>query len=260
MSGGMDQTISVFGQPLSSLHIQFQPELRSSAVSMQDNYGFVLCNSLTESLKAVSGFKHYNKRVFECRMGLSVVIRKAFPELTESQYLQKYNQIKTLWELQTDLKISLKELQELITKSFKESGVSGHEVSLPDILKHLNLDSVKQIFGENDLIQLVVDKNESFALEPRMLHVVQESLRVRDFVKALQEGSDPKELGKLMNDSHRSCAKLYDCSSANLDFLTQKSLEAGALGSRLTGAGWGGCYISLVPKSEVKIFLVLVNI
>lgn len=58
-----------------------------------------------------------------------------------------------------------------------------------------------------------------------------------------------------MNESHASCRDLYDCSSDNLEVLTKMAREAGAYGSRLTGAGWGGCCVSLVSADKVTEFL-----
>ena len=53
-----------------------------------------------------------------------------------------------------------------------------------------------------------------------------------------------------MNESHASCRDLYDCSSDNLEVLTKMAREAGAYGSRLTGAGWGGVSLSLVSAAK----------
>ena len=58
-----------------------------------------------------------------------------------------------------------------------------------------------------------------------------------------------------MNESHASCRDLYDCSSDELEVLTKLCKSSGAYGSRLTGAGWGGCAISLVHFVKVPEFL-----
>ena len=71
-----------------------------------------------------------------------------------------------------------------------------------------------------------------------------EASRVEDFRAVCSEadGTDGAgRLGALMNDSHESCASLYECSCPELDELVRVCRAAGAIGSRLTGAGWGGC-------------------
>ena len=54
-----------------------------------------------------------------------------------------------------------------------------------------------------------------------------------------------------MRASHESCRDRYDCSCPELEDLISCAQKAGALGSRLTGAGWGGCSVHLLRSDEV---------
>ena len=99
-----------------------------------------------------------------------------------------------------------------------------------------------------------------FNLYERAYHVFGEAKRVHDFKAICDDQTMDDEqrilkLGELMTTSHISCDKLYECSSPELNELTQMARDAGALGSRLTGAGWGGCCVSLVRKDNVEAFL-----
>ena len=71
----------------------------------------------------------------------------------------------------------------------------------------------------------------------------------------VQNEETAKKLGDLMNASHISCRDLYDCSSEELEKLTNIARDLGAYGSRLTGAGWGGCCVSLVKEDESEKFI-----
>ncbi len=85
---------------------------------------------------------------------------------------------------------------------------------------------------------------------PRARHVVSENNRVVKFVEALQSGSIDN-LGPLMDASHASLRDDFGVSTPELDALVAALREAGAVGARLTGAGFGGCVVALVPNDAV---------
>ena len=88
----------------------------------------------------------------------------------------------------------------------------------------------------------------------RALHVISENRRVQDAVTALKTG-DLVSLGTLMTQSHASLRDLYEVSSDALDKLVADALDAGAYGARLTGAGFGGCVIALLPPAQAQAII-----
>ncbi|WRT67327.1 uncharacterized protein IL334_004297 [Kwoniella shivajii] len=68
---------------------------------------------------------------------------------------------------------------------------------------------------------------------------------------------DPQftRLGELLNQSHDCMRDIYKCTHPFVDELQSNSLRKGALGSRMTGGGWGGSVISLIPIQQVDTFL-----
>jgi galactokinase len=95
-------------------------------------------------------------------------------------------------------------------------------------------------------------------LVARVRHVLTEAERVVTAVRELEAGTsaDPGALlGDLMNASHASCRDDYAISVPELDALVDAARAAGARGARLTGAGFGGCVVSLVPAGEIPRFL-----
>ncbi len=88
----------------------------------------------------------------------------------------------------------------------------------------------------------------------RAKHVITENTRVLESVNALKSG-DITRFGELMNASHESLKDDYAVSCAELDALAgaSRSIE-GVYGARMTGAGFGGCTVSLVADSAVEAF------
>lgn len=88
----------------------------------------------------------------------------------------------------------------------------------------------------------------------RCTHVVQENERVLEAVAALQAG-DAVCFGQLMDASHTSLRYLYEVSCHELDLMVEIARSVpGCLGARLTGAGFGGCTVSLVEERAVSEF------
>jgi galactokinase len=87
-------------------------------------------------------------------------------------------------------------------------------------------------------------------LDRRVRHVVTETARTREAKAALERG-DLAALGRLLTAGHDSLRDDYECSIPEADYLVDSAGRHGALGARLTGAGWGGSVIMLLA-SEVE--------
>jgi galactokinase len=90
--------------------------------------------------------------------------------------------------------------------------------------------------------------------DPCARHVVTENARVLEFATALRAG-DVGALGPLMLASHASLRDDFEVSTPTLDALVDACMEHGALGARLTGAGFGGCVVALVQRNHADDLL-----
>jgi galactokinase len=103
------------------------------------------------------------------------------------------------------------------------------------------------------------DLRDSMGLIPettrkRCLHVVEENERVRDAESSLKR-NDIAGFGKLMNRSHESLRDQYEVSCPELDWLVKRAWETdGVYGSRMTGAGFGGCTVTLIEESAIPAY------
>jgi galactokinase len=84
----------------------------------------------------------------------------------------------------------------------------------------------------------------------RARHVVAENARVLEVVEQLRRGR-PEAIGDALRASHASLRDDYEVSAPELDAAVEAAEAAGALGARMTGAGFGGCALALVPAGAV---------
>ncbi len=89
----------------------------------------------------------------------------------------------------------------------------------------------------------------------RARHVITENGRVLEAVKVLKENNIAR-FGELMNQSHDSLRGDYEVTGIELDTLVYEGRKiAGVLGTRMTGAGFGGCTVSIVHKDHVEEYI-----
>jgi galactokinase len=99
----------------------------------------------------------------------------------------------------------------------------------------------------NDAVRVLAGKP---VLARRVRHVVSEDDRTVRAAALLRAGR-PAEIGPLLDESHESLRHDFEVSCAELDTAVAAARAAGALGARLTGGGFGGCVIALVPADRV---------
>lgn len=92
-------------------------------------------------------------------------------------------------------------------------------------------------------------------LRRRARHVITENNRTLEAISALEK-NDIARLGLLMNESHDSLCKDYEVTGTELDTLVYEGRKLpGVIGSRMTGAGFGGCTVSIVEADQTEAFM-----
>jgi galactokinase len=91
--------------------------------------------------------------------------------------------------------------------------------------------------------------------QKRAKHAVYENQRTLKAVQAL-ENNDLELFGKLMVESHNSLRDDYEVTGVELDTAVEEALkQEGVIGARMTGAGFGGCAVSIVKTDKVENFI-----
>ena len=118
---------------------------------------------------------------------------------------------------------------------------------------HKKIDSLAQLsMAEFEEAGKLIDDE---VILKRARHAISESARTVEAVKLLRDG-DIEGFGRLMNESHRSLKEDYEVTGSELDTIVSAAqAQRGVLGSRMTGAGFGGCSVSLVLEKDVDDFI-----
>ncbi|GAB4336090.1 MAG: galactokinase [Candidatus Abyssubacteria bacterium] len=241
--GGMDQAVCLMAREGHALKIDFFP-LVTRHIPIPAGYSFIVSHSMVEADKSASARAAYNLRAAESHMA-AAVLAGALAGRVASECCE----IERLGDLQKKAGLSDEDIDSLVEETFEKDTYSLVEVAefLGEGVQRVRRAFLGAFSDEE------VRSFSGFKLRPRCRHVVSEGRRVERAVEALRAG-DMCGFGALMCQSHRSCSVDYEVSCTELDMLTEIAMESGALGSRLTGAGFGGCAISLVPDDRTERF------
>ena len=242
--GGMDQTAIIHGKASHAVKIDFNP-LAVDHVPVPGDIRIVVAHSTVEAPKTQHVMDKYNRRAIECRLAAAIIgthLREQY-QVGGIQYIGDLTQAKVgrkrAWidhEANTVLHpqpYTLEDISEVL-------GMSPEEVQTRYCLRKDGT-----VFPTPE---------EGFELYKRFHHIWTEWERVEQAALLLKE-EDTAAVGRLMNQSHESCRDYHEISCIELDTLTDIAREHGSLGSRLTGAGFGGCTVHFVRESNLKGFI-----
>ncbi len=223
-SGGMDQTVIVFGQAGNALRIDFAPDART-LVPIPPGLLFVVAPSGEDAPKGGAAREAYNERVVGARIAASMLADEVGVDIDDPPTLGQVSTIDVI---------------DILVDGLPEK-VSAQEVS-----------HGIQV-GVEHLVQLTADRFDHMAKVPvkRVArHILSEAERVIAAEQALRAG-DLAGFGALLNQSHNSLREDMRCSTPALDRLCAAMRKAGALGARLTGAGFGGYALAACTEDTV---------
>ncbi len=237
-AGGMDQAASLLGRRDHALFIEFDP-LRARAVRVPSNAALVVADSLEVADKSGKVRDEYNRRVVECALAARLLARAL--GLDGVRVLGDVVRKLDSWRA-ADLVLTLE------AAAPARLGVDLEDAAA--ILKMAAAALRAELLGEGaDRIRL--DSARPLEVLRRARHVLGETERVIRAAAALEAGR-LDEMGALMNASHQSLASDFDCSTARLNAMVECARDGGALGARLTGAGFGGSIVALCPADRAE--------
>ncbi len=149
----------------------------------------------------------------------------------------------------------------VIANTNKSRGLSGSKYNERRAECERALKQLQQALDVQSLGQISIEEYETYKFlitnemdQKRAKHVIYENQRTISAVKLLNQGNI-NGFGQLMNESHISLRDDYEVTGNELDVLVEAAWAEGAIGSRMTGAGFGGCTISIVKNEELDTYI-----
>jgi galactokinase len=130
--------------------------------------------------------------------------------------------------------------------SLSDGGYESRRRDCETAARTLGVELLRDVEDHDEALGALDDER----IRRRVRHVFTEIDRVRDAVRQLEAG-DFKGLGASFTASHESLRDDYEVSADELDVVVDTALENGALGARMTGGGFGGSAIALLPTDSV---------
>jgi len=244
--GEQDHRISMCSDKDSLKFLEFEPVFSITNVDTPQNISYIVAHCLVEACKFTNAYFRANKRKVEIKLGLAILSKKLGSEKS----------FEMLRHLKDKHNYSIEELRKFINETLNE------EEYEKDLLYKIfeefkdNNYTIDYLLSNVKFYEEVMNKNKTFKLKQRLLHVINEYERVLKFKSLLlSKNYSSVELGELVNQSHDSSKNFFDSSCDELNSLVDFSRTNGAVGARLSGAGWGGCMIILIENHLKEDFM-----
>ena len=227
--GIMDHFIALLARRGHALFLDCRPRdgaFPTEHVPLPKGYKIVIADS---GVRRENTRSEFNLRVAEDKIGVEL-LRSRFPGITHLRDVSP-----------SALGLTMEELEAILEEVLPERATEEELMALGVERRWL-----EELRRDHRLPQGI-----EYRVRRRCRHVITENERVLASLRALRRG-DAAAFGRLMNEAHASLRDDYGVSCPELEALVDAANEVeGCYGSRLTGAGFGGCIVSLVAADAV---------
>ncbi|CUM62527.1 uncharacterized protein PRCAT00000078001 [Priceomyces carsonii] len=268
-TGGMDQCASIYGEKSKALLIQFKPELKGIPFEFPhiepNEIVFLISNSLLQANKHETAPTNYNLRVVEVAVAAEVLAKKYNLKLAQDSnlgtgtlrgfmdtYFTRHLHEEPWDGVNINVGINrLTRLLDLIENDYSEMEKNGFTTEEAAARLEMSQEEFELKFLSKFPVKYTVLK-----LYLRSKHVFSDALRVLQTLKIIRNFNGDTQgflnsFGSLMDESQISCNINNNSSTPELEKLCKIARNNGAIGSRITGAGFGGSLVHLTTTDKL---------